>query len=178
MFEMTSENDLKLAFIRLYQKGNASEAAFPAKNQVGYTLKRRVETPASSPFTSSKRSKADLSPPRPVSIPTLPSTKSLRPRKTPVTSSVPADTSYSSLLSDCVVTSLTSDLHIQRLCECLGACYLDHIADITTHIVFSRELDLGEKVTAGKDAKIVTVEWLERCLEEKKRQNEEEFLIL
>jgi hypothetical protein len=184
--EFTSDRGIEIAFLSLFRKGETGQV--PAIIPSGYNLKRKAE-PASPIISNVKKPKkaspTRISPPRTVAIPKVPITSSIsntKPtrftRKGPTVSTDPAETSYSGLLSDCVVTSLTGSEHIQRLCECLGACYLDHLEDITTHVVLPASLEYDEEVLRKTEAKLVSVEWLEKCLGEKRRQKEEEFQIL
>lgn len=92
--------------------------------------------------------------------------------------SPPADPSYGGLLSDCVVSCLSHSDHVLRLCRALGACYLDHIEENTTHVVLPANLKYDEDALRYTAAKLVSVAWLEKCLDERTRQREEDFELL
>lgn len=182
---LTSENGLELAFFSLFRKGETTPV--PAIIPPGYNLKRRVEdTSHIIPYTkkAKRSSPTRISPSHTVSIPKIPtsSAQATKPtrilRKGPIVSTDPAETSYSALLADCVVTCLANSEHIQRLCECLGACYLDHLEATTTHVVLPASLEYDEEALRKTEAKLVSVEWLEKCLGEKRRQREEDYQVL
>ena len=182
---LASEKNLELAFFSLFRKGET--APVPAIIPPGYNLKRRAEeSPLIIPHPKKpkKSSPTRISPSHTVSIPKIPTssahaTKPIRIlRKGPVVSTDPAETSYSGLLADCVVTCLASSEHIQKLCECLGACFLDHLEASTTHVVLPASLEYDEEMLRKTEAKLVSVKWLEKCLGEKRRQREEDFQVL
>ena len=105
-------------------------------------------------------------------------------RKAPIVCSDPPESSYSTLLQNCVISYLSDPdrpnlaEHVSKLCECMGALYLDHLSDITTHVVLPPDLTYDERALRTTTAKLVSVRWLETCLDEKVRQREESFEVL
>ena len=168
---------MKVVYIRLFK--------------VATELKRRSEEPAYIP----KRPKIDPFPA--TSTPALPQTPPETPPYKPSPVAIPvkptiqvthklpsvcydkAETSYNQLLHECVVTCLDDSEHVRRLCDCLGAVFLDHLEEYTTHVVVGEGLielcrDIGERTRA----KLVSVGWLESCLEERERKREEEYRLV
>ena len=82
------------------------------------------------------------------------------------------------VLSDCVVSCLSHSDHVSRLCRALGADYLDYLDESTTHVVLPANLKYDEDALRDTEAKLVSVAWLEQCLNAKTKQREEDFELL
>jgi len=144
---LVSNKPLSLAYFLLYRSGES--------------LKRKAEsTPRSLPV---RRPKLTVPP---VPLPARPLQQE------------PAECSYSALLRDCQVFSLDERPdHIRSLCACLGACWVEHLAD-ATHVILTSQLgEVMKETKSHSSAKFVTVEWLEGCLRDRERKSEAEFAL-
>lgn len=157
----------------------------PKKDQRADSPLHTVRIPGSkTPGTAAKKTVVTPTPTRPTNgSNSNKSTATRNQRRLPVVCSDPAECSYSSLLRDCVISYLSEPRaplseHVQKLCDCMGACYLDHLEDYTTHVVLPSDLSYNEAAVQHTTAKLVSVEWLERCLDEKTRLREEDYEVL